>query len=433
MKRIFALCLLLVLLLSACGERVPTYEQPETSVPTDPLLPEETEPTAQMPVISQANGVQSVPKDDSVLRLERAIALGYATGESVYFATYASYLMRYDEEKDRLEACCRQEGCAHVDESCGAWVGKDVNGLYFAVREDTAYYLWGEREEYGEYKNLQFFSSNLANGQRRNYCNIAVEPGQLILLGDLLVCGNKAVLSYAIGEDYEGHLPQRKTQYILAFDLIDGTTTTVMCREIPYFTTYDLWGMSESHLILAYHHGIGIDSYGSVSYKDTPTYGYDEYVRDVHRWVLLEYPIAEDADWSRQVSVSDSTTKLELFSYSSFYGGKLYYLADSYLKVYDLSDHTNKVLFYLPGVENLFCADGKVFYRTYAREYFYYDPATEQTVQYQKDTPREQFIILGETDDSFLGKTATTLTWQRISKEDFYEENYDALVAYPFV
>ena len=430
MKRIFVLCLLLALLLSACGERVPTYEQPETSVPTDPLLPEETEPSVQMPEISQANGVQSVPKDDSVLRLERAVVSGYAAGEAVYYATYASYLVRYDEEKDRMEACCRREDCAHADESCGAWVGKDVNGLYFAVREDTAYYLWGESEEYGEYRSLQFFSSNLADGQRRVYYDITAEPGQRILPGDLLVCGDRALLSYAIGENYEGNIPRSKIQYILAFGLMDGTVTTVMCREIPYFTTYDLWGMSESHLILAYHHGIGIDSYGSVSYKDTPTYGYDEYVRDIHRWVLLEYPIRENAKWSQQICASEAGTELELFSYSSFCGGKLYYLANSYLKVYDLSTHKNETLFYLPGIANLFCADGKIFYRTYAKEFFYYDLTTEQVVQYQKESLWEQFTILYETDDSFLGKNGI-FNWLKIKKEDFYEENYDAAIAYP--
>ncbi|MBQ8586967.1 MAG: hypothetical protein IJ453_02660 [Oscillospiraceae bacterium] len=425
MKRILALCLLLALLLSACGETVPSYEQPATSVPATNNLSEATEPSLQLPEISEPGTVLSLPKDESMLRPEKRI---FADGDGVYYAN--SHLQRYDEEKDRMEICCFRANCTHMDENCGAWLNGDSSGLRFALREKVAFFLCSEENEYGEDLRLEFYTADLTSGVRRSYHQVVAGTGQEIFPGDLLICGNRALLSYAVGENYEGNRPQSKTQYILAFDLADGTMTTVMCREIEHDAIYDLWGMNESHLILAYHHGGGIRSYGDVNSGDIPTYGYDEYVRDVHRWVLLEYPIEENAKWSQQICASEAGSELELFSYSSFYGGKLYYLANSYLKVYDLSTHKNETLFYLPGIANLFCADGKVFYRTYAKEFFYYDLTTEQVVQYQKESLWEQFTILYETDDSFLGKNSI-FNWLKIKKEDFYEENYDAAIAYP--
>lgn len=425
MKRFFALCLLLSLLLCACGETVPPYEQPETSIPAENILPKDTETSLQMPEISEPGTVPIVPKDESMLRAEKWI---FADGDSVYYAN--THLQRYDAEKDRMEICCFRTNCTHMDENCGAWLNYDSNGLRFALREKVAFFLRSEENEYGDVLHLEFYTADLTSGVRHSYHQVAAEIGQIILPGDLLICGNRALLSYAIGENYEGNVPQSKTQYILAFDLMAGTVTTVMCREIAYFSTYDLWGMNESHLILAYHHGLGIESYGATSAKEIRGYGYDEYVRDIHRWVLLEYPIEENAPWSEQISVSDSTTKLDLFSYSSFYCGKLYYLDNSYLRAYDLSSHKSEILCYLPGVNNLFCADGKVFYSTYAKEYFYYDLTTQQTVQYQKESRWEQFTILIETDDSFLGKDSS-FNRLMIKKADFYEENYDAVIAYP--
>ena len=425
MKRILASCLLLLLLLSACGERVPVYEQPETSVPSDSTLPKETEPPVQTPELSQPDAPHTVPKDDTMLRLENKI---FATCDGVYYAD--AQLLRYNEEKDRMEICCTQENCPHTDESCSAWSG-DTNGLRFAVREDKAFVLWGERDTYGQYLTLEFYSMDLAEGQRRSYYSIAAEAGQMILPGDMLICGNTALLSYAVGrEDAKGS--KTKTQYILAFDLEEGTVTTVLTHEMDFGSTYDLWGMNESHLILAFHHGGGIQSYGDYVADGVPNYDYDEYARDMGRWVLLEYPIEENAKWSVQVAAHEAGTELKLFSYQSFYEGKLYYLANSYLKVYDLSTHKNEVLFYLPGVAHLFCADGKVFYRTDAKEFFYYDLTTEQAYQYQKDSLREQFSIVYETDDSFIGRGINGISWQKITKENFYRENYRAIIAYPY-
>lgn len=438
MKRIISFCLLLgLLLLSACGETVPAYEQPQNSAQPQSVAPSEQESVPAGPDISEDVTPQSYGKDTSLLRLTRG---EYISEDRFYVA--ATQLLVYDLEKDIHTVCCDKAGCSHMDSSCAAYLNPEGNELRFAVRGSLVYCAAGKSDNKGNLLELELYTVDLESGLRRSYLEIPVREGQLVLLGDVLVYGNTLLVSYALGGEYSWETPVRKTQYILALDLTTGEQTVVMEREIDYFTAYDIWGMNEEYLILAYHHGGGMVSYGGYFGSDPYPigYDYDEYARDMQRWVLLEYPIKENAMWSEQVAAHEAATELELFSYSSFYQGRLYYVANSYVKVYDLRTHRSDYLFYQPGIAHMICADGKLFYRTDAKEYYYYDMETGITCQYQKGSPGELFHIYAETDDSFIGyyqATNSDLSFGLVkeyilSKEDFYKENYEAAVPIPY-
>ena len=283
---------------------------------------------------------------------------------------------------------------------------------------------------------------NLATGERRSYYTIEEKEDQQILFSDAVICGEQAILNfdiaagYRIGEVVYGKPVEEKEHFILSFQLDSGEMTTVMQRSMEWDGLYDLWAVNDSHLILAYHYpNIGSnDSFGAQNYENN----YNNYAMRLHRWVLLEYPIAEEATWSEQVAAYEAESDLKLFSYSSFCEGRLYYVQNGDVRAYDLETHKRSRLFTQAGISYLCCYDGKIFYETYAEEHFYYDLSSGETVQIQKDS-RMVFFPLGESEDYFYG--IFTSAWEGgytssphhylISKEDFYAENFDAAIRLP--
>lgn len=432
MKRIFLLVLTLsLLLLCACdGSTVPVYDSPSVMPPpTEEVHASETLPLKiavdDSSFISDLSEVTTKGKDDTILRLMRQFYVGadglWANPET---------LSIYDRQRDCFTSGCQKKNCPHVDENCGAWLG-DSNGLYFAVKDSTAYVASGTPDNFGSLLDLKFFTLDLTTGEEQIYYEIPGAEGQSVHLGDVLVCGNTVVMSYDIAHhiyDYEGR-SDYKMHHILAIDLLSGELTRVMEREVYFGDNYDLWGMNEERLILAFHAGGMIQSYGAYigSYLSSQSaYGYDEYIRDQHRWVLLEYPIEENAKWSKHIIANDSANSLNLYSYSNFYEGTLYYVSNDCVMSYDLDSRKMQKLFSQPGICHMSCFDGKIFYETTDGKYFWYDLSNSDIYQYPEDPSTRPFFIVEESDDGFFGsKTPTRNDFCHIDKEDFYQGNYE--------
>ncbi len=424
MKRIIALALT-VLLLTACGtqESVPAYSDPPSQATENTHVPSEesTEPP------SQSAEPSYVARDEEALRLSYTAS---ANPEGFYYLDGS--LKRYDLELEKAQTCCPKENCPHADGSCPVF--HDVNTTRFGVQDGVAYFTTGAAEEtYGYLTSLEFSTVDLRTGETSSYVVVPYmeEQGRRhVDLYDVLVCENTALLSYCqftLAEN--GEYPEKKDYSLVEIDLNTGKMTFVLNREIASDEWYDLWAMNESHVVLAYHYDVGFAS----AYGGRDNWGsnmdYDDFVRNGHRWVLLEYPLEENARWSKQVAVSDGYHELRLYHYGSFYDGRLYYLSDGDVRVYDLKTHRSEALFPATDVTDLFCLDEQVFYTTSDGSVYRYSLRNGTLVEGKE----AEFSLIAERGDHFYGRYENTLTFTYccISKEDYYAGNFGAATLIP--
>lgn len=432
MKRILPLVLLLTLLLCACGKAtVPTYSQPQTSEPpaseesTLPTEPSSDETEASLPTLGTAEALHTCPADASMVRFTRFNAL---EGDTIYEAY--GFLCAYDMIENRAEVCCTKKHCPHADDNCNAYIAEDMNGYIFTVRDGTAYFIGGELNPRGDLTELKFFAIDIVTGERRTYYEPA-PGGTCARIGDAALCGNVAVLSFdTFVPTEEGGVADTKTHRMLSFDLTSGEMTTVMQREISHGEMYNLWGLTETHLLVAYHYQSAPSfSYGAEFNPLSLKMDYSDYVASMNRWVMLEYPLTENPMWSAQVF--GSSTSQTLYDYSQFYNGKLYYRVDDWVKSYDLETHTGKVLFEQPDIERMFCMDGSVFCETDEGR-MRYELATGTVYQCPDSGERTKLMPFAETDDAFLCvRSYDGSDYFRIDKMDFYRGNFEAAEALP--
>lgn len=433
MKRILPLMLLLTLLLCACGEAtVPTYSQPQTSEPPAseesalPTEPSSDETEASLPSPATVEALHTYPADTSMVRFTRFNAL---EGDTIYEAY--GFLHAYDMIENRTEVCCTKEHCPHADDNCNAYIAEDMNGYIFAVRDGTAYFMGGGRDPHVcDLTDLKFFAIDMVTGERRTYYEPAL-GGTCAKLGDAALCGNVAVLNFdTFAPTENGVTADTKTHHILSFDLTSGEMTTVMQREISYGEMYNLWGLSETHLLLAYHYQSATGfSYGAEFNPLSTKQDYSDYVASMSRWVMLEYPLTEDPKWSAQAF--SSSTSQTLYDYSQFYNGRLYYRVDDAVWFYDLGTHSREILFEQPGIERMFCMDGSVFCET-DEGCFRYELATGTVYQCPDSGEKTKLMPFAETDDAFLCvRSYEGSEYFRIDKMDFYRGNFEAAEVLP--
>lgn len=429
MKRVIPLFLVILLLLTACGEAVPAYTAPtwETDAPSEEstLTEPTTESTEAVPVpsLSDPTELTTYPADLTAVRLGRDSA---RTGDAIY-RLYGAFLQRYDMADSKLTVCCNKKNCPHYDENCGAYIAEDMNGIVFGIHNGRAYFAGGAKNNSGEWVTLSFFSLDLTTGERETIYE-ADMGDRVASLGGVMLCGEKAVLCYTLAASAASEESNAtKQQRILAFDLADGTFVTVLEREMEYGGVYDLWGMDETSLIVAYHRPTSGQEYPA--YANFADYGwdYDTYSRNLHGWTMLEYPLEESPDRGKAFAYNDGQHELHLYNFNQFYGGKLYYFyGRKHVKVYDPATQTGEFLFEQKDITYMTCLDGRIFYET-DEGYFWYEIATGVTHQYWQEVRRRPFYLIAETDDDFICQGyLDKYNCYRISKADFYNGNYDA-------
>lgn len=440
MKRVIPFLLLILLLFTACGESVPAYTAPtwETDAPSEEstLTEPTTESTEAVPTpsLSDPTELTTYPADLTAVRLGRDSA---RTGDAIYqlhCEPSGFFLYRYDMADSKLTVCCNKKNCPHYDENCGAYICEDGNGIVFAVQNGKAYFAGGAQNDRSEWVTLSLFSLDLTTGERETI--YAADMGDRVAsLGGVMLCGEKAVLCYTLAASAASEESiATKQQRILAFDLADGTFVTVLERELEYGGVYNLWGMNETSLIVAYH--LPTSGQEFPAHANFVDYGwdYDSYSRNLHGWTMLEYPLEESPDHGKAFAYNNAQHELHLYNFNQFYGGKLYYFYDrKYVKVYDPATKTGEFLFEQSDITYMTCLDGRIFYET-DEGYFWYEIATGVTHQYWQDVRRRPFYLLAETDDDFICQGyLNEFNRYRISKADFYNGNYDAAVLLDFL
>ncbi len=409
MKRLFAILILLTLLCGCQGEFVPAYEPPQTS--------ETSELASAQPLPSQSKNSLPLPNGKRLLRLRRDF---FSQTRYPYFNN--DFLRQHDPELDRSIPLCQKKDCPHADETCLAWYGSDDALRFWAIRDTIVYCV-----EIDSDTALHFFARNFKTGESMTYHKVEKEEGKQLSLADAVICESTAILSYDIITEGENE----KMHHILAFDLHNGSVIKVMERPILTGELYDVWGMTEDHIILAYLHAgdnipFSTSAHGGIWYGED----YTSFIRRQHRWVLLEYPIAENAKWSEQLAEAIDITRLGLFNYSNFYNGTLYYVVNDTLHAYDLTTHTKTSGFKQEGIANMSCFDGKIFFQTEENKFYYHDLEAQTTVPFAESAEDVYFPFAESENELFcyrIGESETNRysgVYYIIEKEAFYAQDF---------
>ncbi len=405
MKRVICILILSSLLCACATDAVPVYESQEaqpTSTPTE--------------AIPLAMGVSELPDGEQMFHLSDNIQ-----GSNANYYKINNTLQRYDETLDKWEVCCVDAACGHMGESCTAWFGQENVSRRFAVVNGICYCAEGT---YGMYAldDLTFYAVNPATGEQKTYFSIDSVGEEEIYLGNVAICGQTAILSYSL-LDVES---PTKTQHIKAIDLRKDSEINIMEREILNGEVYELWGMNETHIILSYLHSGGNNTFSDGKHIIQGLDDHSKYIMDQRRWVLLEFPLEENAQWSEQIAQYMGGSELRLFNHGNFYYGTLYYALNDTVWAYDLQEHKNTALFKVEDLQYMSCLDGKILYLTEENESFSFELANGKTSKISD----AQYFPVAETETGFYcEKIRFTGSYGRyyISKENFYEDRMDAI------
>ena len=384
MKRLVCI-LLLMTLLCACGnDEVPVYQEPQT---------QETQMTTEtMPVIQT-----KLPDGEPLLHLNTL---------NVQYQTIGS-LRYFDEELQKWSSFCKKLDCSHYDESCPAWVAE--GNVRLAMRGGICYYVDADDQHF------EFCALNPATSERKSYYQVQAQENERIYLGNVALCGDTAILNYSIRVGEEPTMQQ----HIQALDLQTGKIITVMNREIQNGEVYEIWGMNESHIIVSYLHKGMNESFAANESTFNGLPNHSEYMMRWHRWVLLEFPIQENAKWSEQVAEYFAGSDLRLYNHSNFYRGTLYYVLNDTVRGYDLKEHKNARIFEQKGIVYMSCLDGKILYLTDENRSFSFDLESGMT----QEIKQTEWFPIAESENYFYCKKVSAGQFSEsncIAKSEYY-------------
>ena len=311
-------------------------------------------------------------------------------------------LQYYDEELLKWSCFCTKDDCSHYDESCPAWIAE--GNVRIAMKGGVCYYVHTDESSYG-HKYFEFCAMNPATSERRDYYKVQAQENETVFLGNVAIYGDTALLNYSIRVDEAPTMQQ----YIHAIDLQTGKMITVMNREIQNGEVYELWGMNESHIIMSYLHTGTNESFAENESSFNALPDHSEYMMQQHRWVLLEFPIEENAAWSEQVAQYFSGSDLRLYNHSNFYRGTLYYVLNDSVWGYDLQEHKNARIFEQKGIVYMSCLDGKIICLTDENRCFSFDLESGTT----QEIEQTEYFPLAESENCFYCK--------KVSAESCYE------------
>lgn len=382
MKRL-VLVLLAVLLLCGCSRDLADYTL--NAVPTTLPTEETKDPTDETREFREYATYPVERPSDRVI------------GNAFYY-TDSRYVYYYDVDLRRRVVLCSQPNCTHSDDGCTAYLGGGERNCYQVVG-DTVYALVQNDV------TVQLIAKNLVTGQRWLIWDLTPEKDEThIQYAWMSMDGNSAFVTY---EQYDslfedGVLKETNRQYhAYDVDLTTGERKPLLDEKIlsfsyPSFSHCTVTIATEKYLLLR-----------------VPGYGY----YSVNRETGMRTRICGNHEEARLTDIAVYREKS-----MSFVDGNT-------VCVYD--GRTGNVTRYFQqeniGFQNLL--DGRIIYNVRTGEgmeydFFWYDLTTGEKQQFQKGIKGMVFSVLWETEDYFVGLYEGTDHF--LSKQDFYNENYDA-------
>ena len=423
MKRILIL-LLSVLLLCGCTPRISDYTLATvpttvgtTEAPIETTQPKEYREYATYPVEHPAPNVWG----------------------DMYFSTRSKIVHYYDMELRRQVALCSQPNCTHNSENCTAYLGGS-GSITYQVVGDVAYALLEGNEE--DDNTIQFVAKNVVTGERRLLWDLTPEKDNTTIdYLDFIIAGETAFIQFR-QYDMEETVTDgvfhwenaNNIWYIYEIDLVTGERTVLSADEVPY-ADYTLWygdclalrATTEDYLLMIDYEQPAADILSHEEfYKKYPDGDFEAYIFE--NFQDYEY-VSVNRKTGERKRICGNAQEARIQDSNVYRDQKMSFVNDGWVCVYD--GCTGEVTRYFEqeniGFQNLL--DGRIIYNVWidevggASEFYWYDLTTGEKQQFQKGVSPMIFSIRGETEDCFIGLYKGIE--KRITKQDFYNENYD--------
>ena len=427
-KYLFPILLLSLLLLMGCTEQLPDYT---LEVPT-------TEPTTEAPTTAatQPKEYREYPTYPVERPTDRAM------GNKLYY-TNARAVSYYDTELRRTVYMCSQPNCAHSDEKCYAYLGGRMGSTY-TVSGDMAYALVDNFDVDG---TIRLIERNLVTGNIRTLMDLTPEEDMLRQNLDFSLCGEELFLTYRqcrMTYTFEGNYciatESESVQHSYAIDLLTGDRELLLEAQIPSVQGYGFLGSAivpqmctRDYLLI---HEVEFKDVLPLSeeeyYKQNPNGDYLAYTKEVFHDFSTDTYYAVDRRTGERKRICGGMREARL-EYCPYWDKKMALVDGTTVCVYD--GYTGQVTPYFEQdrIGFMTLMDGRIIYNVYPEEgsgtevwdFFWYDLTTGETHQFQKGVKGMVFSVHEETADYFHG-IYNGRSNCFISKQDFYNENYDA-------
>ncbi len=430
MKRCLSIILLLTLLLLAgCREQLPGYT---LEVPT-------TEPTTEAPttIMTQPKEYRQYPTYPVERPSDKAV------GNALYY-TEARAVSYYDTELRRTIYMCSQPNCAHSDERCHAYLGGSMGSSYI-VDGDLVYALVYAFDWDG---TIRLIERNLITGNTRTLMDLTPGENMIREQFSFSLSGEEGFLTfrqYEMEYTFEGSYSyceeKNAIQYSYAIDLKTGEQELLLEAHIPSVQGYAFSGSAivpqlctQDHLLI---HEVEFKDILPLSqeeyYKQEPNGDYLAYTKEVFRDFASDAHYAVDRKTGERKQLCGDSFNARIEDLLCMRDKKLAFVENDTVCIYN--GYTGEVtpIFEQERIGFLSLLDGRIIYNVYPEEgsgtevwdYFWHDLTTGETHRFQEGISTMVFSIHGETADYFQG-IYNGRSNCFISKQDFYNENYDA-------
>lgn len=448
MKKVLIFALLLALL-CGCAKELPAYELPSGAA--EPTASGEPRPAETR----EQERFNTYPVDLDVDAL-----LGHTDHEIVFLqGKYAQY---YDLELHRAFAFCSQPNCSHSDESCPSYFGGDsAMETDYAVVGDSIYAILTENETTlrlrrlkpltGEKRDLftetlpDLVQDTAEDGTPRSvvhhYSSVQLQP-----------TGSALILQYHVWRDVTLYEKDRQRwdgsaeHVVLRYDIPTGELRELYRGAVPIY--YEAGTMFQGA-------GDGVIDAGDrfvLWYADpaVPPTTLEEHLKSggseedyseyMSGYARSSYESGRVLLWDLETDEKTpicARNDLRMDSSYALYRHTVCFLKhERELWRLDLKDGSQTKLLELdmPGVLAMVEQwDGRVIFNmcreledgTFRYDWYWYELATGELRQFQKEGGVCKFSIIGETDRYLIGYTPDGGA-HVLSKQDYYNENYDA-------
>ena len=428
MKKFLSLLLILSLfLLGGCKEQLPEYtlEVPTHTEGTTETA--ETEATEPKEYREYATYPVERPKDNIV--------------GNIYYYTDSRVISYYDTELRRRLTLCTQPNCTHNDEKCTAYLGGG-DGTCYQVSGDMVYAIIDHTEAGGK---LLFIERNLITGENRTLWDLTPEENTVREYVGFSICEDVAFLTFREfemewKEDGTSYLEKNIKNYSYEINLITGERQLLLLGEAPSLDGVFLMGDSivvslctKDYLVISDMEYAGELPMTMEAYlHENPDGDYDQYLLESYAGFATNQHVSLDRKTGEKNRIYGDTAEARHQDFSCMREKKVVFTQGNTVCVYD--GYTGKVTPYFEedNIGYMGYLDGRIIYNTYAEaedgslmySYFWYDLQTGEKKQFQEGISNMVFSIQEETKDYFYGYCNGKMCF--ISKQDFYNENYDA-------
>ena len=409
MKKLLIL-LVSVLLLCGCTPQISDY-----TLSTVPSSPETTVPPTETTQAKEYREYATYPVEHPTDNVSG----------NVWYEDNALVVSCYDTDLRRKVVLCSQPSCTHNNRDCPAFLGGGI-GTVYVVRGDVAYALIDDSEKSGE---ITFVSQNLITGQRELIWDLTPEKDVVRERFQLSVDGRTAFLYFEqcklVLQELD-YIPEDSRCYGYAIDLNTGERKLLLDSEKLVLANVEYGGgelfvqaCSEQYILLCTIEYTFVPMGPEDYYAQNPSEDYDAYLEENPPQSINEIVSINRATGER-AKVSDSLEAM-LMDMGAFRDKQMSFVRDDTMCIYD--GRTGQVTEYFTNEDICMhrLADGRIFYTLEENgeySHWYYDPNT--------DEHHEHFLYIhGETRDCF--RVYTDKGYRFITKQDWYNENYDAV------